>query len=76
MERVVTLHIERPPRGVYLATSDDIQGLIAQGPAIQEAAEIARDVAKQLIEVQTGELGPVALAPAFDSFDYPLIVRA
>jgi predicted RNase H-like HicB family nuclease len=31
MERIVNLHIEKLPEGVYLATSDDVQGLIAQG---------------------------------------------
>jgi predicted RNase H-like HicB family nuclease len=49
MEGIVTLHIERLPEGVYLATSDDIQGLIAQGRTIQETVEIARDVAQRLI---------------------------
>jgi hypothetical protein len=29
MERIVTLHIEKLPEGVYLATSDDVQGLVA-----------------------------------------------
>ena len=38
------------PEGVYLATSDDIQGLVAQGRTIQETLEIARDVAKKLLE--------------------------
>jgi predicted RNase H-like HicB family nuclease len=37
MERIVTLHIEKLPEGVYLATSDDLQGLVAQGRTIQEA---------------------------------------
>lgn len=31
MERIIKLHIEHLPEGVYLATSDDIQGLVAQG---------------------------------------------
>ena len=35
MERIVNLHIEKLPEGVYLATSDEIQGLIAQGRTIQ-----------------------------------------
>jgi hypothetical protein len=26
MERIVTLHIEKLPEGVYVATSDEIQG--------------------------------------------------
>ena len=51
VERIVTLHIEKLPEGVYLATSDDIQGLVAQGRTIQETVEIARDVAKKLIEL-------------------------
>ena len=46
MEHVINLHIEHLPEGVYLATSDDVQGLIAQGRTIQETLEIARDVAK------------------------------
>lgn len=44
MERVVRLHIEKLPEGVYLATSDDVQGLVAQGRTIQEKIDIARDV--------------------------------
>jgi predicted RNase H-like HicB family nuclease len=55
MERIVTLHIEKLPEGVYLATSDDVQGLVAQGRTIQETIEIARDVAKKLIEIQDGK---------------------
>jgi len=52
MERIVNLHIERLPEGFYLATSDSIQGLIAQGRTIAETIEIAKDVAKKLIEAQ------------------------
>lgn len=46
------MHIEKLPEGVYLATSDEVQGLIAQGRTLQETIEIARDVAKKLIELQ------------------------
>ena len=52
MERVVRLHIEKLPEGVYLATSDDIQGLVAQGRTINKTIEIARDVARCLIDTQ------------------------
>ncbi len=76
MERIVTLHIEKLPEGMYLATSDAIQGLIAQGRTIQETVEIARDVAKKLIEMQTGQAGDVHFPSVEDSFDYPLIVNA
>jgi predicted RNase H-like HicB family nuclease len=40
------------PEGFYLATSDTIQGLVAQGRTISETIEIARDIAKKLIESQ------------------------
>jgi predicted RNase H-like HicB family nuclease len=76
MERIVTLHIEKLPEGVYLATSDEIQGLVAQGSTIQETIEIARDVAWHLIETQGGRTGLAPLPLARESFDYPLIVNA
>ena len=52
MERIANLHIERLPEGVYLATSEDVPGLVAQGRTIAETLEIARDVAKKLLEAQ------------------------
>ena len=52
MERIANLHIEKLPEGMYLATCDDIPGLIAQGRTIIETLEIARDVAKKLLEAQ------------------------
>ena len=39
MEHMVQLHIERLPEGVYLATSDDIQGLVAQGRTLVPTQE-------------------------------------
>ena len=73
MEHMIQLHIEKLPEGVYLATSDEVQGLIAQGRTIQETIEIARDVAKKLIEAQSGS-NATPLRPAREAFDYPLIV--
>ena len=69
-ERIVRLHIERLPEGVYLATSEDVQGLVAQGRTVSEVVEIARDVARKLIEAQTD----LSLPVVSDSFDYPLVV--
>jgi predicted RNase H-like HicB family nuclease len=73
MEHMIRLHIEKLPEGLYLATSDEVQGLIAQGRTIQETIEIARDVAKKLIEAQT-DGSTATLTPAREEFDYPLIV--
>jgi predicted RNase H-like HicB family nuclease len=53
---IKSVHIEKLPKGVYLATSDDIQGLVAQGRTIWETLEIARDVARKLIEAQKERL--------------------
>lgn len=71
MESIVNLHIEKLPEGVYLATSDSVQGLVAQGRTVAETLEIARDVAKKLIEAQR-ERAP--LQTIGDAFDYPLVV--
>ncbi len=49
-EAIIRLHIERLPEGVYLATSDDLPGLIAQGRTVAETMEIAQDVARKLVE--------------------------
>ena len=73
MEHMIQLHITKLPEGLYLATSDDVQGLVAQGRTIQETIEIARDVAKKLIEAHSGGTDPT-LKPVRESFDYPLIV--
>jgi len=54
MEKIINIHMEKLPEGVYLATSEDIQGLVAQGRTAIEALEIARDVARKLIEARAG----------------------
>jgi len=72
MERRINLHIEKLTEGYYLATSDSIQGLVAQGRTIAETIEIAKDVAKKLIEAQEDQIS--SLNPFEDSFDYPLVI--
>jgi len=71
MESIINLHIEKLPEGVYLATSSSIQGLVAQGRTVAETIEIARDVAKKLIETQQEHMSLPAVGEAFD---YPLVV--
>jgi len=75
MERIVNLHIEKLPEGVYLATSDEVQGLVAQGRTIQETIEIARDVAKKLLEARDECDAALQLRQVSEDFDYPLIVN-
>jgi predicted RNase H-like HicB family nuclease len=74
MEQIANLHIEKLSEGVYLATSEDIPGLVAQGRTITETLEIARDVARRLLEAQAEREGTPSLREAGDSFDYPLVV--
>ena len=49
-EKILNLTIEYLPEGYYLATSEVLPGLIAQGRTIAETLEIAKDVARKLIE--------------------------
>ena len=49
---------------------------MAQGRTATEALEIARDVARKLIEAQEERSGKLILSTIDDSFDYPLIVNA
>jgi len=76
VERIINIHIEKLPEGVYLATSEDVPGLVAQGRTATEALEIARDVARKLIEARRERSGDLDLLSIGDSFDYPLIVNA
>jgi len=72
MEKVIDLHIEKLPEGFYLATSDSIQGLVAQGRTVSETLEIARDVAKKLLEAKENQISD--LPSTTDSFNYPLVI--
>jgi len=73
MEKLLNLHIQKLPEGVYLATSDDLPGLVAQGRTVTETLEIARDVARKLIEVQIQDSADY-LEPIASLFNYPLVV--
>ena len=75
MEKIINIHIEKLPEGLFLATSEEIQGLVAQGKTITETLAIARDVAKKLLEAQEDES---ILKSNFyldkENFDIPLVI--
>ena len=71
MEKIINLHIEHLPEGVYLATSEDVQGLVAQGRTLHETIEIARDVARKLLE-EAGIFDNQL--PGFETIDLPVVV--
>ena len=59
------LQITRVENGQYLVTADDFPGLVAQGRTVSETVEIARDVARKLIEShwEKGDALPAGLYP-------------
>jgi predicted RNase H-like HicB family nuclease len=75
MEHVIKIHVERLPEGVYLATTDDIQGLVAQGRTVAETLEIARDIARKLLEDRNsaGSIDPLPVVT--DRSDFTVVVE-
>jgi len=58
MELAIKLDVEQLPEGLYLATSEELPGLVAQGRTVAETLKIARDVARKLIEARREREGP------------------
>jgi len=67
-ELILSINVEPLEEGGYLATSDDLQGLIAQGRTMVETMEIAQDVARKLIEsyLEHGDPLPPRIAAALE----------
>jgi predicted RNase H-like HicB family nuclease len=65
-EVLLAIHIEALPEGGFLATSDELPGLVAQGRTVAETMEIAQDVARKLIESyqEHGDELPLSLRAA------------
>ena len=76
MELVVRVRIEELPEGLYLATSDELPGLVAQGRTVAEALDIARDVARKLIEARREREGEPSWPPASERHDFTIVVAA
>lgn len=49
-EILLAIKVEALPEGGFLATSNELPGLVAQGRTVAETLEIAQDVARKLIE--------------------------
>ena len=76
MELAIQVHIEELPEGLFLATSDELPGLVAQGRTVTEALEIARDVARKLLEAQRERDGIPNLPSTTERRDYTIVVAA
>ncbi len=70
--RYITLEIEKLPKGYYVATSKDVQGLVAQAKTFEKTVEIAEDVAKKLLRAQKS--GNVSRSHG--RIIYPMVISA
>jgi antitoxin HicB len=60
-EFFLPVQIEPLAEGGYLATSNDLPGLVAQGRTVAETLEIAQDVARKLVESYVEHGDPLPL---------------
>ncbi len=78
MQTLIKLKIERfieENTEYFVATSDDLQGLVAEGKTWQEVIEIAEDVAKNLLALEKEMNKSLQLEAIPSQFEYPLIVE-
>jgi predicted RNase H-like HicB family nuclease len=76
MEVAIRIRIEELPEGLFLATSEDLSGLVAQGRTVAEALDIARDVARKLIEARRDRGGVPELPTTAACSEYTIVVAA
>jgi predicted RNase H-like HicB family nuclease len=74
MELAIRIQIEELPDGLYVAKSDELQGLVAQGRTVAEALDIARDVARRLIEARREREGVPNLPTTNERRDCTIVV--
>ena len=55
MEELIRIKLKKIGKDGYLATSPDVQGLVASGRTVSETLEIAQDVAKKILESMAGK---------------------
>ncbi|HEY9852217.1 MAG TPA: DUF1902 domain-containing protein [Leptolyngbyaceae cyanobacterium] len=78
MQTLIRLKIEKfieDGQVYFVATSDDLQGLVAEGKTVQEAIEIAEDVAKVLLDLEKENNQDFQLQDLPSQFEYPLIME-
>ena len=66
----VTLDIEKLPEGYYVATSRDVQGLVAEAKTIEKVVEIATDIAHTLLKERKYTVSDRSY------ITYPLVITA
>jgi predicted RNase H-like HicB family nuclease len=76
MELAIHIHVEGLRKGSFLATSDELAGLVAHGRTVAEALDIAPDVARRLIEARRERDGLPDLPTTANRRDYTIVVAA
>lgn len=78
MKAIVKLKIERfeeQEEEYFVATSDEIQGLVAEGKTLEETVAIAQDLARTILELDRDSKSRETLSAIPKQFEYPLIVE-
>ncbi|MEO1671453.1 MAG: DUF1902 domain-containing protein [Cyanobacteria bacterium J06631_2] len=78
MKAIVKLKIERfeeQEEEYFVATSDEIQGLVAEGKTVAEAVATAEDLAGILLELDRHSERKETLSAMPKQFEYPLIIE-
>ena len=76
MEVALQIQVEKLPEGVFLATSEELPGLVAQGRTVAEALDIPQDVARRLIESRRDREGLPDLPTTKERRDFNIVVAA
>ena len=78
MKTLIKLKIEKITEleeEYFVATSNDLEGLVAEEKTIKEVIEIAQDVAKILLELEKETDSNINVKDVPSIFEYPLIVE-
>ncbi len=75
-ETLLAIHIEELPEGGFLATGEELPGLVTQGQTLAETLEIAQDVARKLVESyrEHGDPFPPSLKLSQEEINFDLCI--
>lgn len=63
-ETAIRLHIEPLEEGGYVATSDDVPGLVAEGQTLVEVVAIAQSLTREIVDTYLDQGNPLPPALA------------
>ncbi len=78
MKTLIRLKIEKfieNNEEYFVATSNDLEGLVAEGKTIEEVIDIAQNVAKVLLELEQETSSEIIMKDIPSVFEYPLFME-